>query len=112
MFLMDVTGALRFCRARNVAACMPAVLTGMLLAAMTTGCSHVVTQNAPYYRDGPHQLDPPNGIIDAGTYALVLGEKDGYKHLIAGTGEAGHVWNGHVVTVWEWWRMQSEQQDE
>lgn len=72
----------------------------MLLA--LTGCMRVVRQDAPYYKKGPQQVEPPDGYLAAGTRVLVFGEKDSYSRVLTLRGVAAHVWERALVTVSEW----------
>jgi hypothetical protein len=74
---------------------------GLVLLALT-GCMKVVRQEAPYYKKGPHQVEPPDGYLPAGTKVMVFGEKDSYCRVLTLRGVAAHVWNRALVTTSEW----------
>jgi hypothetical protein len=81
------------------------VLLGGL--ALLSGCTHVIGNNAPYYKSGPAQREGPQGTIPAGTPVWVLGKEGSYAHVWTTTGVDGFVWENAVVTKDEWNRRQS-----
>ena len=81
---------------------------GVALAAFSTGCVQVIRQEAPYYKEGPQQVGPPDGFFVPGTHVWVLGEKDSYARVLALDGRAGHVWNRDLASVFEWRKLQSQ----
>ncbi len=78
----------------------------LLVLSVAGGCLRVVRQEAPYYRNGPHQLEPPDGFLPAGTHLLVFGEKDSYARMMTLKGAVGFIWSGDLVTPDEWRSMQ------
>ncbi len=73
---------------------------------LVSGCLRVVRQQAPYYRKGPHQVEPPDGFLDPGTHVLVFGQKESYSHVLTLDGIAADVWNGDLATPGEWRKEQ------
>ena len=95
---------LRFSRKLALASLMlPALLT-------LTGCLQVVRQEAPYYKKGPHQVEPPDGFFKRGTHVWVWGEKDTYKRVLSFGGTAAYIWRNDLLT-WLEWREQQAQAD-
>jgi hypothetical protein len=69
--------------------------------ALLAGCSHVITQPAPYYKDGPSQLDPPQGELSEGTLVLVIGKDGSYSRVWALNGVIAYVWDGDIRSLWQ-----------
>lgn len=70
------------------------------------GCLRIVRQQAPYYLDGPHQVEPPNGFLEPGTRVLTFGSKDSYSHVLTFDGIAADVWDGDLVSPSQWRKEQ------
>jgi hypothetical protein len=90
---------------------------GLALALLTLptllllpGCLRVVRHEAPYYKKGPHQVEPPDGFFDGGTHVWVFGEKDTYKRVLSFGGTAAYVWRTDLST-WLEWRARQDQAD-
>ena len=75
----------------------------MVIAALA-GCTHVIARTTPYYEDGPSQLDPPQGELEAGTYVLVVGKEGTYSRVWTVGGVDAYVLDGDLESVWQWWR--------
>ncbi len=75
------------------------------------GCLRIVRAEAPYYADGPHQVEGPDGFLAEGTHVTVLGEKDSYSRVLTFGGTSGYVLSGSLATHSEW-RQQREQEKE
>ena len=90
-----------------------AVATVLLGLTVLTGCTHVISHTTPYYKDGPSQLDPPQGNLEAGTYVWVVGKEGTYSHVWGG-GVNAYVLEGDVQSVWQWWgsKRQEEQRQQ
>ena len=74
--------------------------------ALLGGCTHVIGNNCPYYKQGPAQREGPQGTIPAGTRVWVLGKEGSYARVWAANGVDGYVWDSSIVTVEEWNRRQ------
>jgi len=85
------------------------LITAVLL--LMPGCLRVVRHEAPYYADGPHQVEGPNGFLEGGKHVMVFGEKDSYSHILTFDGISGYVLSGSLATYSEW-RQQQEQEKE
>lgn len=70
--------------------------------ALLAGCSHVITQPTPYYKDGPSQLDSPQGELSEGTLVLVIGKDGSYSRVWALNGVIAYVWDGAIRSLWKW----------
>ncbi len=77
--------------------------------AFLPACTHIITQSTPYYEKGPTQLDPPEGDIEAGTYAMVVGAEGSYVRVITVTGVNAWVWDRAVMSVWDHMQKQDEE---
>lgn len=75
------------------------------------GCSHVITASTPYYNDGPEQLDPPQGEVPAGAWVLVVGERNGYYHILT-AGVNAFVWKNDVMPLLDFRKQQQQRQAE
>lgn len=73
------------------------MLGGLLLA----GCTHVVTHTTPYYLDGPYQIDPPQGMMDEGTFVWVIGQKGTYVRVLSEGFVDAYVPENTVRALWE-----------
>lgn len=73
-----------------------------------TGCIQVIRQEAPFYKKGPHQLEPPDGFFEPGTRVWNFGEEDSYARVLSFDGRAGHVWNRDLISVGEWNKLQRQ----
>ena len=82
----------------------------MLTMLLLPGCLQVVRQEAPYYKKGPHQVEPPDGFFEPGTHVWVFDEKDSYHRVLSLGGTAAFIWRHDLTTVWEW-REQQQQAD-
>jgi len=78
-----------------------ALVVGLAGLTAASGCSHVLINTAPYYEDGPWQLDPPQGELQAGTHVLVVGRKGTYSHVWTITGVDAYVWDGDLHSIFE-----------
>jgi hypothetical protein len=77
--------------------------------ALAAGCTHVIRHDGtPYYIEGRHQLDPPNGELSAGTGVWIIGEDDTYRRVWTLDGVVAYVWQGDLATRAEWKQMQEE----
>jgi hypothetical protein len=74
------------------------------------GCLQVVGHEAPYYKKGPHQIEPPDGFFQPGTHVWVFGERDSYKRVLSLGGTAAYVWRQDLLTLGEW-SKQAQQAD-
>jgi hypothetical protein len=89
------------------------LVTAVLGLGLATGCTHFIKQDStPYFVDGPHQLEPPNGELAAGTGVWIIGEEDTYKRVWTLDGVIAYVWQGDVVTRSEWKQMQKERKEQ
>lgn len=77
-------------------------------AALLPACTHIITQSTPYYEGGPSQLDPPQGDIEAGTLAMVVGSDGSYVRVVTVTGINAWVWDRAVMSVWDHMQKQDE----
>lgn len=73
------------------------------------GCTHVVTQNAPYYVDGPSQLAPPQGELPRGTKVLVIRNTGTYSRVLTANFIDAYVWNNSLMELEDWWAAQRAQ---
>ncbi|MBU0616576.1 MAG: hypothetical protein KKI02_02550 [Planctomycetes bacterium] len=80
-------------------------LTALLLL---PGCLQVVRQEAPYYKKGPHQVEPPDGFFEPGTHVWIFGEKDSYRRVLSFGGTAAYVWRQDLLTLGEWSRQRQQ----
>jgi hypothetical protein len=80
----------------------------LLVLSFLPGCLQVVRQEAPYFKNGPQQPEPPDGFFEPGTRVWVFGEKDSYKRVLSLGGVAAHVWRQDLVTLSEWSRQQKQ----
>ena len=62
-------------------AVIPASLIGLCLL---TGCTHIITEQTPYYEDGFAQVDPPQGELEAGTRVMILERKGSHARVLTG----------------------------
>jgi hypothetical protein len=83
-----------------------ALLAGLL---PLSGCTQMIGNNTPYYKNGPAQREGPHGTIPAGTPVWVLGKEGSYSHVWALNGVDGYVWDSSIVTADEWNRRQAIQ---
>jgi len=74
--------------------------------ALLGGCTHVIGNNCPYYKQGPAQREGPQGTIPAGTPVWVIGKEGSYARVWAASGVDGYVWDSSIVTIEEWNRRQ------
>src|SRR5262245_6148418 len=84
----------------------------LLLLAVTTlllSCTHVIPNSTPYYKDGPDQVEGPQGDIPAGAKAWVLWRKNSYARVWTDGGIDGWVWDRAVVSIWEQERQLREE---
>jgi hypothetical protein len=68
---------------------------------LLSGCTHVIPNSTPYYKDGPDQVEGPQGDIPAGAKAWVIWRKDSYARVWTDGGIDGWVWDRAVVSIWE-----------
>jgi hypothetical protein len=66
------------------------------------GCSHAITQSTPYYENGPHQTQPPNGNLPEGTGVWVVGREGSYYKVMADNGVVAYVWDRALTPMHEW----------
>ena len=85
----------------------PALLIAAALM-LLPGCLRVIRHEAPYYIEGPHQVDPPNGFFSAGKKVMVFGDKDSYSRVLTFDGIAAHVWKHDLVSLPEWSKTQRQ----
>ena len=90
--------------------CVAALLITAVLLLMP-GCLRIVRHEAPYYADGPHQVEGPNGFLAEGKHVMVFGEKDSYSRVLTFGGTSGYVLTGSLATYSEW-KQQREQEKE
>lgn len=81
----------------------------LLLMLGIGGCTHVVTQNAPYYVDGPSQLAPPQGELPRGTKVLVIRNTGTYSRVLTADFIDAYVWNNSLMELEDWWAAQRAQ---
>ncbi len=75
---------------------------GLLLGGLAlAGCTHVITHSTPYYREGPYQIDPPQGMIDEGTYVWVMGHEGTYVRVWTEGFVDAYVPESAVRALWE-----------
>ena len=55
---------------------LAAALLTVAVAILIPGCLQVVRQDAPYYKKGAQQVEPPDGSFKRGDHVWVFGEKD------------------------------------
>ncbi|MGD8453517.1 MAG: hypothetical protein PVJ57_17020 [Phycisphaerae bacterium] len=84
---------------RQLATELTLALLALLLAGVS-GCSHVITQTTPYFKDGPSQLEPPQGELEKGTHVLVLGKEGTYSRVLTLGGVNAYVWDGALRSIW------------
>jgi len=75
------------------------------------GCTHVIKEDAHYFVDGPQQLDPPNGILSAGTGVWIIGRDDDYKRVWTLDFVIGYVWEDSIVTQSEWRKIEKRRRE-
>src|SRR5262249_30879616 len=73
----------------------------LLVAALPLGCTHIIPQTTPYYKNGPDQPESPQGDVPAGAKAWVLWRKNSYAHVWTDGGIDAWVWDRAVVSIWE-----------
>lgn len=73
----------------------------LIAATFSLGCTHVIPNSTPYYKDGPDQVEGPQGDIPAGAKAWVIWRKDSYARVWTDGGVDGWVWDRAVVSIWE-----------
>jgi hypothetical protein len=56
------------------------------------GCTHVVTETAPYYARGPWQIEPADGVLPAGTEVRLIAIEAGWAR----------VWSWRALDVYVW----------
>src|SRR5262245_20764180 len=93
----------------RIATIRPAALLFVLATTALPGCTHVIPQSTPYYKNGPDQPEGPQGDIPAGAKAWVLWRKNTYAHVWTDGGIDGWVWDRAVVSVWEQERQAREE---
>jgi hypothetical protein len=93
--------------ATSIRKSLAASAVGALLI-LTPGCLQVVRHEAPYYVEGPQQVDPPNGFFPAGKHVMVFGEKDTYKRILTFDGIAAYIWNQDLISLSEWNRARQQ----
>lgn len=81
----------------------------LLAGAAFGGCTHVVTQDAPYYKDGPQQPGPPDGELRAGTHVWAFERSGSYRRVWTAGGVNAFVWDASVKSWLEWRQMVDEQ---
>lgn len=77
---------------------------GLLIAVValaSSGCMHVIAYPVAYYKDGPSQLDPPQGSIAKGTPVMLLGRDGSYIRVLTPDFTDGYVWHSAVRAIWE-----------
>jgi len=79
-----------------------------VLSGAFSGCMRVIRHEAPYYKEGPHQVAGPDGFFEAGTHLWVFGEQDSYAKVLSMLGTAAHVWNQDLVSVREWSKLKKQ----
>jgi hypothetical protein len=79
---------------------------------LTPGCIRVVRHEAPYYVDGPHQVEGPNGLLSEGTHVMVVGRNDSYSHILTFDGVSGYILTGSLATYSEWQQQKKQEQEE
>ena len=85
-----------------------ALFVGLSSLALLPACTHIITQSAPYYEEGPNQPDPPEGDLQAGTKAWVLGSEGSYVRVWTDSGVNAWVWDRAVMTIWDYNKMMDE----
>ena len=91
----------------NITSEAPLLLIAAALV-LVPGCLRVVRHEAPYYVEGPHQIDPPNGFFSVGKKVMVFGERDSYNRVLTSDGIAAYVWKQDLVS-WSKWRKTQRQ---
>ena len=76
------------------------------------GCMQVVRQEAPYYKKGPHQTDPPDGFLEAGTHVWVFDEKNSYRRILTLDGTGGFIWQNDLLSIAAWRKQQQAEEDQ
>jgi hypothetical protein len=87
------------------------VLVVLLGLGLGGGCTHVVREDAHYFVDGKDQLDPPNGVIPAGTGVWIIGKDEDYKRVWTLDFVIGYVWEDSVVTQSEWRKIEKRRKE-
>ena len=87
------------------------VLIVLLGLGLGGGCTHVVREDAHYFVDGKDQLDPPDGIIPAGTGVWIIGKDEDYKRVWTLEFVIGYVWEDSIVTQSEWKKIEKRRKE-
>ena len=87
------------------------VLIVLLGLGLGGGCTHVIRENADYFVDGPQQLDPPNGILSAGTGVWIIGREEDYRRVWTLEFVIGYVWEDSIVTQSEWRKIEKRRKE-
>ncbi len=87
------------------------VLIVLLGLGLGGGCTHVIRENADYFVDGPQQLDPPNGILSAGTGVWIIGWEEDYRRVWTLDFVIGYVWEDSIVTQSEWRKIEKRRKE-
>lgn len=77
---------------------------------LTSGCLHVVRQEAPYYVKGPHQIESPDGSFPPGKRVMVFSEKDSYSRILTFDLISAYIWKQDLLTLSEWHHQQQQAQ--
>lgn len=80
----------------------------ILSVLLIPGCMQVVRQEAPYYKKGPHQVEPPDGFFERGTHLWTFDEKDTYKRVLSLGGTFAYVWRGDLLSLGEWSKQRKQ----
>ena len=78
----------------------PATVMYAATLTLLCGCTHVVTHNTPFFKDGPTQLAPPQGELKAGTWVWVTGKEGTYSHVLASDGTDAYVLENDLRPLW------------
>ena len=72
----------------------------LAFASLLSGCTHVVACNTPYFKNGPTQLEPPQGELKAGTWVALIGRRDSYARVLAPDGTNAYVLEQDLRSIW------------
>lgn len=69
----------------------------LLIALLAIGCqpaggaTHAVTQETPFYLDGPQQARPPDGVLAAGSRVTLVSAAGSYAQVVLPDGRRAYV---------------------
>lgn len=75
-------------------------VVGMVGLLVLAGCSHRIAHTTPYYENGPHQVEQPQGMIDEGTPVLVIGRDGSFARVWTPDLLDAYVWDRDLESIW------------